>query len=39
MGNQRETFSGSIYVKGIESGRLSLYGYLMHEDVHLIEKK
>ena len=37
-GNQLGTFSGSPYLKVIERGRISLYGYVMHVYVHLAEK-
>ena len=37
MGNQLETFNGNAYLKVIDSGRISLYGYVMHVDVHLTE--
>ena len=30
MGNQLETFNGSSFLKVIESGRISLYGYVRH---------
>ena len=39
MGNQSETFNGSVYVKIIESGRISLYDYVMHFNLHLMKKK
>ena len=38
MGNQSETFNGSVYVKVTESGWISFYDYVMHVYVHLTEK-
>ena len=38
MGNQEGTFNGSEYVKVVESGRISLYDYVMHICADLTEK-
>ena len=38
MGNQLESFNGSVYVIMNESGRISLYDHIRHSYVHLTEK-
>ena len=36
--HQSETFKGSVYVKVIESSRISMDGFVVHVYVHLTDK-